>query len=205
MQTGRSENQSTKRPGESAPHQRADRKRARRSAGYRLAPQTGSSRHKVPGAFRRRPDSGPLHVGYPIRPYQTRHNTGQDTARPVPTSCRNVRHSDRRRPKSPISRLTRSNLPFRSKVAPYTLPDSSLSAIRWSGGQQTNIVPKIPYRHRNFFPVDRFAYDRGSCITYIRCIIDRVAYGIGIYVARQIQPLSPNFGRIVIRIVEFFQ
>ena len=42
-------------------------------------------------------------------------------------------------------------------------------------------------------------------MTYIHFINDRVAYGIGIYVARQIQSLSPNFGRIVIRIVEFFQ
>ena len=43
MQTGRSENRSTKRSGESAPHRCADRKRARRPAGYRLVPQPAPS------------------------------------------------------------------------------------------------------------------------------------------------------------------
>lgn len=106
------------------------------ACGYRLVPQTGTLGHKA-SALSGAGDPGPLHVGHPIRPYRTRHNTGQDTARPVRLRARNVRRSDRRRTESLTERLTRSNLPFRSKVAPYTLPDSSLSAIRWSG-QATN-------------------------------------------------------------------
>ena len=98
-----------------------------------------------------------------------------------------------------------SDLLFQFLIIPILFRIRVFQQFVGAGGQQTNIVPKIPYRHRNFFPVDRFAYDRGPCMTYIHFINDRVAYGIGLYVARQIQPLSPNFGRIVIRIVEFFQ
>ncbi len=71
-----------------------------------------------------------------------------------------------------------SDLLFQFLIIPILFRIRVFQQFVGAGGQQTNIVPKIPYRHRNFFPVDRFAYDRGPCITYIRCIIDRVAYGI---------------------------
>ena len=48
-------------------------------------PGIASYRKPAPSAIKPRrfqapADPGPLHVGHPIRPYRTRHNTGQDTA-----------------------------------------------------------------------------------------------------------------------------